>query len=237
MFNLFGKKVSPEIKEQSLISTCITECMLQNLSQQLSTGTITTCDFHNFLEHRNPFVASSHQYVTFSVKGSGRTGLEWLSYLEIGDSINQEMIDALTKSDYDLCHRLTLGKEYIIGLIPTNEIREHSRRSVANYTRIAMEHFGGHPEICRKAELILLLKNKFTESEIKAMGVQSIRSVEPINLFNRWQVMLSRSRDTEEIRHQYTNLNWPEFDDGDPIGPDPTPFDDDGAVPFIIDKL
>lgn len=111
-------------------------------------------------------------YVTFTVIGTGLTGAEWITRLEMnGYKPNNWARDIITKPDYDKKHRLEAGKEYKVTLVLGAEIRKGSERTTANLKSFASSKFSNHAVAGLKGELALLVREKFTNAELEAMGV------------------------------------------------------------------
>lgn len=119
--------------------------------------------------------------ITFTVTGLGLTGAEWITRLEDdGHGVSgraHSMITArsmLTESDYDTNHRLEAGKEYKVTLMFSKEVLKNSDRKTSKIQSFAISEFGEQSVTGLKAELAFLIREKFTNDELKAMGIEDI---------------------------------------------------------------
>lgn len=129
--------------------------------------------FQAYIEGRNPFEKQTR--IEFTVRGTGLTAAAWISTLE---SAGHEIVDwarrVLSHPDYDAKHRLEAGKEYKLVLILGKEIANDLNRTTKNLTAIADKEFGEQSVSGLKAELALLIRMKFSNSELLQMGLYYI---------------------------------------------------------------
>ncbi len=110
--------------------------------------------------------------ITFTVTGLGLTGEQWITRLVSGGhKLSDWARDILSKSDYDENHRLEAGKEYKVTLVFGKEIKKDKDRSTANLKAIATRELGEQSVTGLKGELALLIREKFTNTELEAMGI------------------------------------------------------------------
>ncbi len=111
----------------------------------------------------------------FTVIGAGLTGSQWFDRLEtIGYTLSAEAKSVLSNPGYDMIHRLEAGKQYTVVLSPTAEIRDDEDRTTMNLGNYASAEFGKCAVHDLKAELIFLIREKFTDADLEAMGVEYI---------------------------------------------------------------
>lgn len=109
---------------------------------------------------------------TFTVTGLGLTGAEQVVRLTTGGhKLSDWARDILLKPDYDESHRLETGKEYKVMLVFGREIKKDKDRSSANLKAIAIRDLGEQSGIGLKGEIALLVREKFTNAELEAMGI------------------------------------------------------------------
>lgn len=120
--------------------------------------------------------------ITFTVTGLGLTAKEMQEREESrGHTLSDYAKDVLSKPDYDKNHRLEAGKEYTMVLVYGKEIRKDSSRTTANLKAHARRELGEQATNGLKGELALLIREKFTNAELEAMGIWCIAVLhEPI---------------------------------------------------------
>ena len=120
--------------------------------------------------------------ITFTVIGTGLTSAEWITRLESGGHKPSDYAkDILSKPGYDAKHRLEAGKEYKIVLVRGKEIRKDAERTTANLKALGRRELGDQAVSGLKGELALLIREKFTNAELEAMGLWYIAVLhEPI---------------------------------------------------------
>jgi hypothetical protein len=139
--------------------------------------------FKRFLRKENPWDgATKKERITFTVTGLGLTGTEWITRLEYnGHELSSWANNIITKPDYDQNHRLEAGKEYKVTLVFGKEIKKDKDRSTANLKAIAIRELGEQAVTDLKGELALLIRERFSNLELEAMGVGYIAVLhEPI---------------------------------------------------------
>lgn len=129
--------------------------------------------FKRFLRKENPWDgATKLDRITFTVTGLGLTSEQWITRLVSGGhKLSNLARDILSKSDYDENHRLEAGKEYKVTLVFGKEIKKDKDRSTANLKAIATRELGEQSVTGLKGELALLIREKFTNTELEAMGI------------------------------------------------------------------
>lgn len=129
-----------------------------------------------------PVTSAKIDRVTFTVTGLGLTSAEWITRLEAdGHKLSDWARDILTKPDYDRNHHLEAGKEYKVTLVFGKEVRKDQERTTANLKDLALREFGEQAVTGLKGELALLIREKFTNAELEAMGLWYITVLhEPI---------------------------------------------------------
>lgn len=146
-------------------------------------STLWFAAFKRFLRKENPWDgATKIDRITFTVKGLGLTGAEWITRLEsCGYKLSDGAREILSKPDYDENHRLESGKEYKVTLVFGKEIKKDRDRITANLKAIAMREYGEQSVTDLKGELALLIREKLTNAELKAMCIKYIAVLhEPI---------------------------------------------------------
>lgn len=120
--------------------------------------------------------------VTFTVTGLGLTGEEWVTRLEAGGhKMSDWTHDTLMQPDYDQNHRLEAGKEYKVTLVFGKEISKDQERKNSNLKEFACREIGDQSVKGLKGELALLIREKFSNAELKAMDIYYIAVLhEPI---------------------------------------------------------
>lgn len=110
--------------------------------------------------------------IEFTVQGTGLTAESWISTLESsGHKIGDWARNVLGQPDYDANHRLEAGKEYKVVLLRGKEVTRDSDRTTKNLKAIAIKEFGESSVSGLKGELALLIRTKFSNSELEQMGL------------------------------------------------------------------
>lgn len=154
----------------NVVGSSVTARQLKDLFRQIDDGSITGVHVQALLEHRNPFEKKDR--ITFTVTGLGLTSEQWITRLEAGGhKLSDWARDVLSKPDYDENHRLEVGKEYKVTLVFSKEIKKQKDRSTTNLKALARRELGEQSVIGLKGELALLIREKFTNAELEAMGI------------------------------------------------------------------
>ena len=111
----------------------------------------------------------------FNVQGAALMSESWEERLKKGGhTLSGEATDILSRPDYNKNHRLEAEKTYKLGLFFGEEIVEDSERTTANLQAHISHEVGVQVNSSLKAELALLIREKFSDTELKAMGFFSI---------------------------------------------------------------
>lgn len=132
--------------------------------------------FKRFLRKENPWDgATKKDRITFTVTGLGLTGAEWINRLESsGYKFSGFAQDIISKPSYDENHRLEVGRVYKLTLVFGKEIKKEKDRSAVKLKAIATRELGDQSVRGLKGELALLIREKFTNAELEAMGIRYI---------------------------------------------------------------
>lgn len=117
------------------------------------------------------------KHISFTVTGTGITGLQWLERLEKGNyEISEPAKKLLSHPGYDANHRLVTGREYTVTLVTGKEIRNKKNRNIPNLLSRVKEELS-KTTTGIKAEFVFLIREKFTNDEMEAMNISYIAVV------------------------------------------------------------
>ena len=117
-----------------------------------------------------PIVSAAVGPTTFTVTGLGLTAKEWKKRLESGGyRLSDWAKKILSTSDYDEKHRLEAGKEYKIVLV-----RGSPEWMTIDPKVYASRELGEQAVSGLKCELALLIREKFSNAELKQIGLSHI---------------------------------------------------------------
>ncbi len=156
--------------------------------------------------------------ITFTVVGTGLSGAEWLARLEAGGhKVSDWARDILSRPDYDASHRLEAGKVYTLALVRGSEISKVSNRTTSALQAIGVRDYGPQAVVGLKGELALLICEKFTNEELKKMGLEYIAVLHtPLVVSNGNPSVLSVNRDDGDswvsASYGYSRNRW--YDEG-----------------------
>jgi hypothetical protein len=119
-------------------------------------------------------VKSEDQTYTFS--GTGRVASEWQDIFakEGKHSISDWAIRAISGIDYDAKHRLARGRKYKVRLLFMRDIADASRRSIEEMNKFAAHLCGKKASVGLKAELVFLLRERFTNQDLRELNISRI---------------------------------------------------------------
>ncbi len=111
-------------------------------------------------------------HLHFTVQGTALNSKDWEARLKTGGhKLSKYSADVLSKPDYNKNHRLEAGKIYKLGLVFGTEIAKDSERTTSNLKAHALREFGPEANEDLKGEVELLIREKFTNAELQAMGL------------------------------------------------------------------
>ncbi len=153
----------------------------------------------------------------FTVIGAGLESKHWAKRLKDGGhELSKWAKDVLSKADYDKKHRLEDGKVYKLALVLGTEFSSDSERSTTDLKTFALREIGEQAVIGLKGELALLIREKFTNTELELVGLWYIAVLhEPISDSGGGPSVLRSSRRAGSFVHapcDYPDKQW--HDDG-----------------------
>ena len=111
-------------------------------------------------------------HIHFEVTTLGLTGEEWHTRLTKGGHISFDSAKGiLPKPDFDQNHRYAPGQTLKVFLVRGTEIKKDADRTTKNLQAFAKKHGGKESVSHLKAELALLIREKFTNEELEEMGL------------------------------------------------------------------
>ncbi len=109
---------------------------------------------------------------TFTVVGTGLTGIEWIARLEAsGHKVTDWAEDILSQPDYDQNHRLEAGKIETFALVLGLEIPKDSDRTTSTLQAIGVRDYGPQAVSDLRGELALLIREKFSIADLNEIDV------------------------------------------------------------------
>jgi hypothetical protein len=110
--------------------------------------------------------------IEFDVTTLGLTAEGWKTRLEQGGhKLSDWAKDILSKPDFDRNHRYEQGQTIKVFLIRGVEIKEADKRTTQNLQALATKQAGEASVTSLKGELALLIREKFTNEELREMGL------------------------------------------------------------------
>ena len=156
-------------------------CILESVVEQSRPKTLAEC-YEAFPASLKAKLTLQNGRFYFAVVGTALEAEKWGERLEAGGhTFSKYGADVLSKPDYDEKHRLEAGKLYKLGLVLGTEIVEDHNRSTVALQNLGRREVGEQAVTGLKAELALLIREKFSNAELEAMGLGYIAVLhEPI---------------------------------------------------------
>ncbi len=154
-------------------SSNVTASQLKDLFRQVEDRSLGYYHLQALLEHRNPFEfeRNQHGHVVLTFIGLDLTGAQEVERLgaayRVGELAKSCLLSTATDS-YDANHRLVLGQEYKVALVPHSEIKRDSDRTTRNLREWGRKNYGyGKP----LAGLTPRIRERLSDKQLEELGL------------------------------------------------------------------
>lgn len=166
------------------------------------------------------------------VVGKGLTGKQWINFLKEREyDVGHKLEFALSLPGYD-SHRLEVGRVYRVAMFFGDSITEESHRRNSSIRDIAKRAYGKKAADDAKLELVLLLRDLFTNDELSSIGIDYVSATRTIDTNKEaWEKyhsppnIISFSRRCFRLKNTFGAFYY--------SGADST-WNERGAFPFIV---
>lgn len=170
--------------------------------------------------------------IVVPVVGKGLTGQQWLSSLkERGYDISHKLEFALLLPDYNISHRLEVGRIHKVVMIFGDSITEERDRRSSNIRDIAKRAYGKKAAEDVKLELIFLLRDLFTDDELSSIGIDYVSATRTIKTGDEAWKQYHLPPNVISFRRSFSPKET--FNSFYYSGADST-WNEKGAFPFIV---
>ena len=148
-----------------------------DLFHKLQAGILSLDEFALFLQRQNPFefTRNEHGHILLTFDGIDLTGeVEIKRLTEAGFRVAawaKSCLLSKKEDGYDKNHRLILGQQYEIALMPTMEIESETDRTTENLRKWGIEKYGYSKPLAGVAPSI---RKSVTDDMMKKMGFRYI---------------------------------------------------------------